>query len=57
MAILRRLADGYARLGFPARSIDTLHQAQEKTLDAKTRQSPSRQIELMNQKMAQRSEF
>ncbi|MAT95641.1 MAG: hypothetical protein CL608_00615 [Anaerolineaceae bacterium] len=56
VAILRRLADGYARLGFPERSIDTLRQAQEKTLDPKTRQTLSRQIELMNQKLAQQSE-
>lgn len=55
VAILRRLADGYARLGFPERSIDTLRQAQEKTLDSKTRQTLSRQIELMSQKMVQRS--
>ncbi len=56
IAILRRLADGYARLGFPERSLDTLRQAQEKTLDPKTRQTLSKQIELMNQKMVQRSE-
>ena len=55
VAILRRLADGYARLGFPERSLDTLRQAQEKTLDPKTRQTLSKQIELMNQKLAQRT--
>ncbi len=54
VAILRRLADGYARLGFPERSLDTLRQAQEKTLDPKTRQTLTRQIELISQKIAQR---
>lgn len=51
VAILRRLADGYARLGFPERSLDTLRQAQEKTLDPKTRQALTKQIELMSQKI------
>jgi tetratricopeptide (TPR) repeat protein len=51
VAILRRLADGYARLGFPERSLDTLRQAQEKTLDPKTRQTLTRQIDLMSQKL------
>ncbi len=51
IAILRRLADGYARLGFPERSLDTLRQAQEKTLDPKTRQALTKQIELMSQKI------
>lgn len=51
VAILRRLADGYARLGFPERSLDTLRQAQEKTLDPQTRQTLSRQIELISQKL------
>jgi len=53
VASLRRLADAYARLSFPERSLDMLHQAQEKTLDPKTRQTLTRQIDLMNQKMTQ----
>jgi tetratricopeptide (TPR) repeat protein len=56
VAILRRLADGYARLGFPERSIDALRQAKEKSLDAKTRETLGRQIDLLHQKIAQRSE-
>ncbi len=51
VAILRRLADGYARLGFPERSLDTLRQAQEKTLDPKTRQTVEKQIELISRKI------
>jgi hypothetical protein len=50
VAILRRLADGYARLGFAERSLDTLRQAQEKTLDPNTHQLLTRQIELMSRK-------
>ncbi|WP_420631111.1 tetratricopeptide repeat protein [Candidatus Leptofilum sp.] len=53
VAILRRLASGYARLGFPQRSLDTLQQVQQKTLDPKTRQSVTSQIELMRQKIDQ----
>lgn len=45
IAILRRLADGYARLGFPERGLDTLRLAQEKTLDPKTRETLSKQID------------
>lgn len=56
VAILRRLADGYARLGFPERSLDTLHQAQEKTLDPKTRQTLTKQIALISQKIERRAE-
>lgn len=56
VAILRRLADGYARLGFAQRSLDTLRQAQEKTVDPKTRQTLTKQIELMSQKTVQRSD-
>lgn len=52
IAILRRLADGYARLGFPERSLDTLQQAKEKTLDPKTRDALAKQIDLLGQKMA-----
>ena len=55
VAILRRLADGYARLGFAERSLDTLRQAQEKTLDPKTRQTLTKQIELLSQKITQSS--
>ena len=54
VAILRRLADGYARLGFLERTLDTLRQAKEKTLDAKTSQTLSNQIALMEQKTRQR---
>ena len=53
VTILRRLADGYARLGFPERSLDTLQQAKEKTLDPKTREAVTKQIDLLNQKLAQ----
>ena len=54
IAILRRLADGYARLGFPERSLDTLRQAKEKTLDPKTRDTLAKQIDLLDQKLAKR---
>ena len=52
VAILRRLADGYARLGFAERSLDTLRQARDKTLDPDTKAVLTRQIELMNEKRA-----
>ena len=55
VAALRRLADGYARLGYPERSLDTLNQAYEKTLDPKTRQTLEKQMELLRQKLAQHS--
>lgn len=54
VAILRRLADGYARLSFPERTLDTLRQAKKKTLDPKTSQTLSNQIALMEQKIKQR---
>lgn len=53
VAILQRLADGYARLGFPERSLDALQQAQEKTLDPHTRQQLAKQIESLSQKVGQ----
>lgn len=53
VAILRRLADGYARLGFAERSLDTLRQARDKTLDPDTKAVLTRQIELLSQKTAQ----
>lgn len=52
VAVLRRLADGYGRLGFPERSLDTLRQARDKTLDPETKAVLTRQIELMNEKRA-----
>ncbi|WP_420642116.1 hypothetical protein [Candidatus Leptofilum sp.] len=56
VAVLRRLANGYARLGFPKRSLDTLQQAQQKTHDPKTRQLLAKQIELMRRKIEQLAE-
>lgn len=53
VAVLRRLADGYARLGFPERSLDSLRQARDKTLDPDTKAVLTRQIELIAQKLAQ----
>ena len=53
VAILRRLADGYARLGFADRGLDTLRQAHDKTLNPDTKAELTRQIELLSQKTAQ----
>ncbi|MBK8902731.1 MAG: hypothetical protein IPM53_16195 [Anaerolineaceae bacterium] len=55
VAVLRRLADGYARLGFPERSLDTLHQARDKTLDPDTKAVLTQQMELLNQKLVQQT--
>ena len=46
-AILRRLANGYAHLGFYQRSLDTLNQALEKTREPKVREQVSKQIDLL----------
>lgn len=43
-AILRRLAAGYAHLGFHQRSLDTLQQALEKAQEPKVREQISKQI-------------
>ena len=53
VAILRRLADGYRRLGFADRSIDTLQSAKEKTKDPQTRQAIIKQIEAILQKSSE----
>ncbi|MCB8979170.1 MAG: hypothetical protein H6657_17290 [Ardenticatenaceae bacterium] len=52
VAILRRLADGYARLGFAERSLDTLRQARDKTLNPDTKAMLTQQIERLSQKTA-----
>ncbi len=49
IAILLRLADGYAHLGFPARSRDTLQAAREKTKDPKMQALLSQKIDQLAQ--------
>ena len=48
VTILRHLADGYARLGFPERSLDTLKSAREKAKDPKVREALSKQIDQLS---------
>ena len=55
-AILRRLANGYAHLGFYERSIDTLNQALEKTREPKVREQVTKQIGLLKNRMQAASE-
>ncbi|MCP4421037.1 MAG: hypothetical protein GY805_30875 [Chloroflexi bacterium] len=52
-AILRRLANGYAQLGFPERSLDTLKSAREKALDSQTRDTYTKLIDQFVQKIQQ----
>ena len=49
-AILRRLANGYAYLGFTERSLDTLNQALEKTRESKVREQVTQQIAILEKK-------
>jgi len=51
-AILRRLANGYAHLGFYERSLDTLNQALEKTREPKVREQVTKQIAVLEERIA-----
>ncbi|KAA3664054.1 MAG: hypothetical protein DWQ04_07670 [Chloroflexi bacterium] len=50
-AILRRLANGYAHLGFYERSLDTLNQALEKTREPKVREQVTKQMAVLKDKL------